>query len=70
MSDRRFVREGNLDEYSKSQESTDVARFSTALRGGLSISKSDLNRMLAAEKARPAVTHLWHTRKVPSKRFR
>ena len=39
----------------KHQESSEMARFSTALRGALSISKSDLREMLAAEKAHPTL---------------
>ena len=34
----------------KNQESPEMAKFNTALRGALSLSKSDLNRLLSEEK--------------------
>ncbi len=34
----------------KNKESVEMSRFNIALRGALSVSKSDLNRLLAEEK--------------------
>jgi hypothetical protein len=39
----------------KNQASPEMAKFNTALRGALSLSKSDLNRILAEEKAHPTM---------------
>jgi hypothetical protein len=39
----------------KNQESPEMARFNNALREALSVSKSDLNRLLAKDKVTPLV---------------